>query len=430
MERPESRGSTWSVYEWAVVLMLLAALVISAIDRVNISIVGAYWVKHHIITSQQLGLLQSIFSWSLTLFLLAAGPIADRFHPRRVLPIGMVLWTVATWLSAITLKIPVLAAFRALLGIGESALLPSAPRIVIENIPARDRSKAISLYFTGNKLGPTLGLPLAAAVLVWLGWRQVFFVTGALSLIWAIVWLLIYRKDKGIQPSSDSPVERANVSWGRLFAYRNTWAMIIGQFGYLYVLYVFLTWLPGILVLQEHLSIGQSGSLSALPFIVSIVTTILGGWLADAWVNRGGNRTVVRKTIIGGGLVLSTVCVLIAAYSTSSTMTVVFLVLTMAAMGLVTGSVNSLPMDLAPPKVVSSVSSLQNFGGNMGASFAPLLTGALYGTFHSFRIPLIITGAVALLGALAYVILLGRVERTYEVEALEKPVSGAVALED
>ncbi|MCL6593093.1 MAG: MFS transporter, partial [Alicyclobacillus sp.] len=342
-------GSGWSVYQWAIVLMLLAALVISAIERVNISIAGAYWVKNHLLSAAQLGLLQSIFSWCLTLSLLVVGPLIDRLHPRRVLPLGLTLWALATWLTAVTLKMPVLAVFRALLGFGESTLLPSAPKIVVENIPERDRSKAISIYFVGNKLGPTVGLPLAAAILVALGWRAVFYVTGALSLVWVLLWLLIYRKGKSLHQIDATAESTERISWWQLFQYRNTWAMIIGQFGYLYVLYVFLTWLPGILVLQEHLSIGQSGSLSALPFIISIVTTILGGWLADAWVNRGASKTVVRKTIIGGGLTLSTVFVLIAAYSTTPGFTVLFLVLTMAAMGMVTGSVNSLPMDLSPP---------------------------------------------------------------------------------
>ncbi len=413
MDKSTSTKSGWSLYQWGIVLMLLAALVISAIDRVNIAIAGSYWVKHHMMKPANLGLVQSIFGWSLTAFLLLAGPVIDKLHPRRILPLGMVIWTIATWLTTITLKLPLLSLFRGLLGLGESALLPSAPKIIVENIQPKDRTKAISVYFTGNKLGPTIGLPLSAALLVAMGWRQVFYVTGALSLVWVLVWLAIYRKNKGIERPAETVSVNRSVGWRTLFAYRNTWALIIGQFGYLYVLYVFLTWVPGILVLQEHLSIGKSGSLSALPFVVAIVTTIIGGWWADAWVNRGGDKTVVRKTIIGGGLILSTIFVIIAAYSKTPTFAVLFLVLTMASMGLVTGSVNSLPMDLAPEETVSSVSSLQNFGGNLGASFAPLVTGLLYGSLHNFRIALIVTGLVALVGAFAYLFLLGRVRPSY-----------------
>jgi MFS transporter, ACS family, D-galactonate transporter len=419
MTKSTSTKSSWSLYQWGIVLMLLAALVISAIDRVNIAIAGSYWVKHHMMKPSHLGLIQSIFGWSLTASLLLAGPVIDKLHPRRILPLGMVAWTIATWLTTITLKLPLLSLFRGLLGVGESALLPSAPKIIVENIEPKDRTKAISIYFTGNKLGPTIGLPLSAALLVAMGWQQVFYVTGALSLVWVLVWLAIYRKNKGTDRQGDTnqatvaKSTAGRIGWSGLFAYRNTWALIVGQFGYLYVLYVFLTWVPGMLVLQEHLSIGKSGSLSALPFIVAIITTILGGWWADAWVNRGSNKTVVRKTIIGGGLILSTVFVIIAAYSKTPTLTVLFLVLTMASMGLVTGSVNSLPMDLAPAETVSSVSSLQNFGGNLGASFAPLVTGLLYGSLHNFRIALIVTGVVALMGAFAYLFLLGKVRPSY-----------------
>ncbi|MCL6594200.1 MAG: MFS transporter, partial [Alicyclobacillus sp.] len=69
--------------------------------------------------------------------------------------------------------------------------------------------------------------------------------------------------------------------------------------------------------------------------------------------------------------------------------------------------------DLSPPHIVSSVSSLQNFGGNLGASFAPLVTGLLYSSFHNFKTSLIITGVVALVGAVAYIFLMGKVEPTY-----------------
>lgn len=414
MLKRENISSRWSLYQSIIILLLLAALVVSAIDRVNISISGTYWIKHHLMSASKFGLVQSIFSWSLTLFLLAAGPLLDRAHPRKILPIGMIVWTIATWLTAVTLRLPVLAIFRGLLGVGESVLPPSAPKVIVETLQPKDRSKAIAIFYSGNKIGPTIGLPLAAAMLVSFGWRSVFYVTGAFSLIWAILWLSIYRKDRRINTETSVNQTQTKLSWGHLFTYRNTWAMIIGQFGYLYVLYVFLAWLPGILVLQEHLSIGKSGTLSALPFVVSIVTTLLGGWGADVWVSKGVSLSLARKTIVGGGLLLSTVFVIIAAYSSSAGSTLFFLVLTMAAMGTVTGSVNSLPMDLAAPEVVSSVSSLQNFGGNLGASFAPLITGILYHATHSFRIPLVITGIVALIGAASYVLLLGKVEKTFQ----------------
>jgi ACS family D-galactonate transporter-like MFS transporter len=408
--------SRWSAYQWGIVLLLLLGLILSAVDRVNISVAIPYWIKNKVMTPTEAGILQSIFGWSIIVFLLFVGPLVDKFHPRRLLPLGVLIWSIATWISGLTTHFVTLAFSRALLGAGESALLPSAPKLIMENIPEKDRSKAISVYYSGNKIGPTIGIPLASMLLVAYGWQAVFYITGALGLIWIALWFAIYRKDKVILPTETSAaaVKAPKIKWRQLFSYRSTWALILGQFGYLYVFYVFLTWLPSYLVLQHHLSIGNSGTLGSLPFVISIATTLLGGWLADKWIMRSGNKTLVRKTIIGGGLVLSTLFIILAAFTVQVGPALVFLSLAMAFMGLITGSVNSLPMDLAPREMVSSLSSLQNFGGNLGAAVAPLVTGILFSQTNNFELPLIVTGLVALFfGAGSYLFLLKKVEKSY-----------------
>jgi MFS transporter, ACS family, D-galactonate transporter len=419
----EKLKGTWTPYQWSIVLLLLLGLILSAVDRVNISVAIPFWIKNKMMTATEAGLVQSIFGWSIIVCLLFTGPLIDRFHPRKLLPFGVILWSIATCISGFTTKFSVLASSRALLGLGESALLPSAPKLIVENIPDKDRSKAISLYFSGNKIGPTVGIPLASYLLVAYGWQMVFYITGIIGLIWVGLWFAIYRKDKGIIASEAqaSANQVIKVKWSQLFAYRNTWALILGQFGYLYVFYVFVTWLPGYLVLQHHISIGDSGSLGSLPFIIAIVTTLLGGWIADKWIMKTQNKTLVRKSIIGGGMVFSTIFIVIAAHTEAMLPAVFFLSLTMGAMGFVTGSVNALPMDLAPREMVSSLSSLQNFGGNLGAAVAPLVTGILYSQTQSFEIPLIVTGLIALFfGAGSYLFILTKVEKSYGAIEINK----------
>jgi ACS family D-galactonate transporter-like MFS transporter len=410
------KGNNFAFYRWSLVVLLLLGLILSAIDRVNISVAIPYWIKNHYITPTQAGWLQSIFGWSIMIGLLAIGPILDRFHPRRILPLGVLIWSIATWITGITSNFVIIGFCRGFLGMGEASLLPSAPKLISENIYDKDRSKAISIFYSGNKIGPTIGIPFASLLLVLYGWQAVFYITGGLGLIWILLWFLIYRKGKEIPnelpavTSSTTP----KIKWVQLFAYRNTWALILGQFGYLYVFYVFITWLPSYLILQHNLTAMNSGSIASLPFLISIVTTLFGGWLADKWIMRSGNKTFVRKTIIGGGLILSTISIIIAAYTNDVLPAMIFLSLTMACMGLVTGSVNSLAMDLAPREIVASLSSLQNFGGNTGAAIAPLVTGILYSYSHSFQLALIVTGLVALVfGAGSYIFLLKKVEKSY-----------------
>jgi hypothetical protein len=71
-----------------------------------------------------------------------------------------------------------------------------------------------------------------------------------------------------------------------------------------------------------------------------------------------------------------------------------------------------MPIDVAPPHVVSSLVSLQNFGGNVGGSFAPLVTSLLISTAGDFTVPLLVAAGVALvLGCGSYGLLIGRLDR-------------------
>jgi len=111
------------------------------------------------------------------------------------------------------------------------------------------------------------------------------------------------------------------------------------------------------------------------------------------------------------------------AYAEATGLAVTLLILSMGYLGLTTANVNTMPIDLAPRHIVSSLTSLQNFGGNLGGALAPVVTGILYGATGDFRVPLLVTGAVALVfGCGAYGLLMGRLETSIGVG--EVPAKG------
>ena len=136
--------------------------------------------------------------------------------------------------------------------------------------------------------------------------------------------------------------------------------MMLGNAGYLYIYYVFATWLPGYLVLQRHLSILNSGFVGTLPFIVGFFVTILGGWVCDMLIARGVRVTIVRKSVsvsgswrrrsspfsgirhghVRRGGVLDAGCCRFQLFDSRAS--------------------SDLRVDIAPPKLVGSLSALQN----------------------------------------------------------------------
>ena len=82
----------------------------------------------------------------------------------------------------------------------------------------------------------------------------------------------------------------------------------------------------------------------------------------------------------------------------------------MGALRATTGAANALPIDLAPPRAVAALTSIQNFAGNISGLLAPIVTGYLLQTTGSFVIALVVAGGMVFMGAASYLFIVGRVE--------------------
>jgi len=412
------KGKAWTPYQMGMVAMFFLSMVIAYMDRVNFSVVIPTLMKEYHLAPEVAGVLLSIFSWALAAAYLFSGPLVDRFHSRRMLPGGVGVWSLATFIAGLSATVPVLGAARVLLGLGESTQIPSVSKLISELFPKSQRGKAVGIYFSGSKIGLVIGAPLAAAILAEYGWHMVFFATGIISAMWLVPWFLIYRPGKEViqeeLPAKDAeapqlPAGKRN--WTQLFSYKETWVLMLGQAGYLYVYFVFLSWLPSYLILERGMSVLKTGIFSTFPFIIAVFVGIFSGWLSDRWIQHGGTMTLVRKTFIGGGFALSTIFIVIATNITSEGLSLLFLFMSMGILGMTSPNINALPIDLSSGEVVSSVAALQNLGGSIGSALSPIVTGILYASTGSFQVALLVTGGVALVfGTCVHVFLLDKIE--------------------
>lgn len=400
-----------TAYRWNIVLLLGFSQAIAYIDRVNLSVVGPELIRTYHYTPTLVGVLFSTFNWAFTISLLLAGPFTDRVRARIAFPTGVGLWSIATALCSTTTVFAPLAVFRAMVGVGEAPMIPSGSRVIRETFPPRHRALVVGTFFAGNKIGLTLGIPLASTLFALFGWQAVFYVTGALGLVWLVWWLSVYRAPHDLEVAPEPAAAR--IRWATLLRYRTTWGLMLGQAGYLYIFYVFANWLPGYLVLQRHMSILNSGIVGMLPFLVSTLCTIAAGWMGDRLIRAGWRVTRVRKGFAVGGLLSATIFTVAGAYATETVLAISCLTIAVGSFSCSTAAVNSMPIDVAPPHIVSSLVSLQNFGGNLGGSFAPWVTGLLLQKTGDFQTPLLVTAAVALVfGCGAYGLVVGDLDRT------------------
>ncbi len=387
MTAPE-RSTAW---RWNMITLLTLSQAIAFIDRVNLSVAAPVLIKQFHYTPVALGLLFSIFNWVNTISQVLSGPFVDKVRARVGYTLGVFLWSFATVLCGTTTAFAPLAAYRGLVGVGEGPMIPSGQRIIFESFPKSQRSTVVSMFFAGNKIGLALGIPFTAILLHTWGLPWAFYITGGLGFVWITWFRRSYRESGQVATAAKS-----DIRWSTLLRYRTTWGLMLGQAGYLYTYYVFASWLPGYLVLQRKMTVLNSGFVGMLPFIIGVAVTIFGGWVGDRLVIRGMRVTVVRKTLSVGGLFAAAVFTLLAAYTSGMWLAVTFLTLAIAGFSFATGSIQSMAVDIAPSHMVSSLVALQNFGGNVAGSFAPVVTGLLISAGGNFQIPLLVTAAIVL----------------------------------
>jgi ACS family D-galactonate transporter-like MFS transporter len=394
-------------------LFLWGAMLFTHMIRYAFGVAAPTLMVLYHLSPKTMGYILSGWNWSYTGTLFLIGPIVDRFGPWIVMGVGSVIWGLSTLALPLAGAAVSLFLMRMIFGFGHSMLFPSVATSVSREFGSKERTRAIAVAHSGNPVGLAMGAVIAAFILARLSWKAVFYCLGAGSLLWTMAWFYSYP-DRYIgrqRVAASDANERQRIRWISLFSYRSTWGIAFGQMGYLYAYYFFVSWLPAYLVLDRKMTIFKSGVIAALPFWVGVFCTLGGGWLGDYLIQRGASPTVSRKSIIGIGLTAATITVIAAVFTQQSWLAVTLLTLCVACLRTTTGSVNSLPIDLAPPSAVGSLTAIQNLFGNLAGMLAPITTGYLVNSTGSFVDSFLVAGAMALFGAISFVFIIGNLER-------------------
>lgn len=414
---------------WVVAAMMWAAIAINYIDRTVLSAAAPRIQSDFHLSAVQMGIVMSAFFWSYALLQLPAGMLADRFGQKKILGLAVLWWSLATAVTGVATGFKSLVALRVALGVGEAGAYPSNAGIASRWFPRKERATVAGIFDSGSKLGGAVALPLIALLLALFDWKVTFAITGALGIVWCVVWHVVFRDSPADHPRvnaaelahirDDQPVDvrdevrdaaRNTVPWRRLFAHRNIWAMCIGFFMINYNSYFFITWLPTYLVKERGMGLMEMGVMASLPLLISMFVEVLAGWASDRVYASGRlSLTATRKLFLIVGLLMAS-SIGFAAFAQSAAMAVVLLCVAKSGMTVAASQVWSLPADVAPRNMVSMVAGVQNSVSNMGGVVGPIVTGAIVGATGSFVYALLFSAALIVLAIINYLFLLGKVE--------------------
>jgi MFS transporter, ACS family, glucarate transporter len=373
-----------------------------------------------------MGMIFSAFIVGYTLFEVPGGWLGDVWGSRRVITRIVLCWSLFTALTGCvwafsldsghtlrlsTFTVPLvfnslvaLLLIRFLFGVGESGTFPNLTRLVRGWIPLHERGSALGWIWTCARLGGFLAPVVLSWLTLKLGWRQAFWVLGALGVVWCLIFRAWFRDRPEDDPrcndaerelirGEDALPESAGHTWppwrglvGSLTVWTVCGASFFINFGW----YFYATWQPKFW--QDIHAINDKNAswlgmpllplLTGAPFLCGAVGTFLGGRFSDRLLRRGGSRRWSRSLIGITGYVLAGLCILGTGFTTTVWQAETLLCLGFLVNDLTVPIIWAVCADVSG-RYAGTVSGLMNMVGGFGAALSPFLLPRVYERLHA-----------------------------------------------
>ena len=414
-------------YQVITVSLLLVIGIINYVDRSALSIANTSIQRDMGITPSQMGILLSAFSLAYAFSQLPLGMIIDRLGSKISLGAALLGWSVAQTASGLINSFSAFIGLRVVLGIGEAPMFPSAAKALAEWFEAEKRGTPTGIVLSSTCIGPCLAPPLLTLLMITWGWRGMFIDPGVFGILVAVCWFAFYKSKARYlaelpaeereqllatqahkQPvASARPSLRAQLAaWAELFRHKSTWGAVLGFMGVIYMLWLHLTWLPGYFEREHGLSLYQTAWVVSLAYVFGALGTIVAGRICDRLVKNGASVLGSRKRVVVTALFAAAAFTVPLSFGSGFMLSVALLCCALFSVNMASSTAWMIANTVVDSQRVASFGSIQNFGGYLAGSVAPIVTGFSIQQTGSFASAFLISAAVAAVAAMAYVLLL------------------------
>lgn len=419
---------------WFIIALLFLGGAISYLDRAALSIAAPLVARDLQLDPARLGIVFSSFFFGYALFCFVGGWASDRIGPKNVFTLAMTVWSVFCGLTAAATGIVSLLVIRIVFGMGEGPFSSTANKLVSNWFPREEQASAVGMANAGQPLGAALAGPVVGFIAVSFGWRISFVAIAAIGLLWVVAWLLLATDrpegHRWLDMASRARVvqersRRAAAPALPLGTYLRRPAILatgFAFFGYAYILYFFLSWFPTYLTMSQGLSVQRMGAVNAIPWLVGFLGLASSGFVCDAIFRRRGDALFARKLVLVGSLLVAAACVALAGVVRGVVPVVALMAVSVFFMYLTASTYWAIILDTVPEARVGGVSGFVHLIANLAGIVAPSVTGFLVEWSGSFSSAFILTGGIAVLGALAVAVFVREPEPAAGAALVRAPV--------
>lgn len=430
---------------WWIAGLVFLSTVINYIDRQTLSVLAPRLTKELGLTNVEYGWISQAFLIPYTAMYIVAGILIDRYGTKLIYGVAAAWWSVAAMLHAVTSSVFGFSFVRFLLGTAESANFVAAQKVAAEWFPPKDRGTLNGLVQAGTVTGAVITPPSVIWIADRYGWRSAFLFTGALGLLWVIAWVLMYhlpekhprisaeelaliregetegQRDRAIERQSDRETERqrekeaispslppsvspsvppslsASQKWLDFFRFPQTWGLLLARIISDPVWWFYLFWLPKYLTEKEGLSEQRMSYVVWIPYLISDIGSVFGGWYSGQLIARKYGAVSARKMV----MLVSALFMPVGLLLTLKPPVAVALALISFVLGAHSSwktNLVTLTVDIFPRPVVGTVHGIVATGGGIGGALFTTVAGYVIDKF-SYTPLLVLMG---LLHPLAY----------------------------
>jgi MFS transporter, ACS family, hexuronate transporter len=372
---PSGPSSPSSNVRWLICALLFFATTVNYVDRQVLSILKPTLQSEFGWNETDYGWIVFAFQFAYALVMPVAGRVIDRIGTRVGYTIAVAVWSFASLSHALASGFWSFSLARFGLGAGEAANFPTAIRTVADWFPQKERSFATGIFNSGSNVGVIVAAISVPALTLAFGWRAAFLVTGGLSFLWIVPWLLWFRKpaehpwvsksELALIQSGGPPEVMQKVPAQTILKHGAAWAFIVGKFMTDPVWWFYLTWIPGFFNSAYHVNLTNIGLPLIVIYLMADVGSIGGGWLFAGMVSRGWTPNRSRKVSM---LICAAMAVpvMYVYYVKSLWPAVILIGLAAAAHQGWSANLFTMASDAFPRRAVASVVGIGGFAGAIG----------------------------------------------------------------
>ena len=304
---------------WYMIGLVTVGTVLGYLTRNAIAAAAPTLMSQLNISTQQYSYIIAAYSACYTLMQPVAGYVLDVMGTKVGYAMFAIMWAIFCMATALASSWGGLAIARGAVGMAEAAMIPAGLKASSEWFPAKERSIAVGYFNVGSSIGGMIAPPLVVWCIIMHSWQLAFVITGALSMLWAISWLVLYKHPKDQkklsneerdyilegQEAQHQTTNGKKMSAWEILRNRQFWGIALPRFLAEPAWGTFNAWIPLFMFKVYGFNLKEIAMFAWMPMLFADLGCILGGYLPPFFQKHFKvNLIVSRKMVVTMGAVL------------------------------------------------------------------------------------------------------------------------------